>query len=362
MQRSPRRPLIRVHKLPGRSPGLVFIHGAPDSYLIWLPYLSESFAKGRAVYLIDFPSNESCESHQAFSDLCASWSVVGNDNGDREVMARMKDIDARSGQEFLSRENESLSGQEFSSQENKSRSGQEFLRHGNESRDDQGFSRPNIEWSWDLNASQSVMGIDNGDREVMEGTKDYDDQSKQEFLARGQTVESRNEQDCSRLISEDIDRQNQEFSRSMTSMTRARLDDKFKLNYDNSPRPSPTLLDGITDRLGTEFRKVLDELESESFGIVAHDFGAAFVWKWMELDPRRAKRVEFFATMSVGPEPRYDVFELGVLGALTWMYSLPLSLGYYLPPLGFVADKLLRWFSGYRGVKVTSHSLYWCEF
>ena len=131
-------------------------------------------------------------------------------------------------------------------------------------------------------------------------------------------------------------------------------------SHDNSA-PTPSCFDMMFGRLWNEFVNTLDcfARSREKFSIVAHDFGAAWCWSWVKQQQQNRTKVASFITISVGSEFRYDLFELGPLGALTWCYSLPLSLSYYFRWLS-LADFLLRRFSQYRGKqKVSFKSL--CE-
>ncbi len=99
--------------------------------------------------------------------------------------------------------------------------------------------------------------------------------------------------------------------------------------------PPWTMLWGRLRHHGTvqvEVDDALDRLAARSptgtLILVAHDWGATSCWSWIRRRPRAP--VEKFVSLSVGSSFRYDVWEHGI-GALSWMYSAIMCLGYLLP-------------------------------
>ena len=112
---------------------------------------------------------------------------------------------------------------------------------------------------------------------------------------------------------------------------------------------TPGFVDMVVDSMFHELVLILNEFAEchPSFAIAAHDFGAKWCFAWLRRT-NRWSQISSFASFSVGPSFRFDLMELGLIGSLTWSYSLILSLSYYFQHFP-LADKLLRMFSGYRG-------------
>ncbi len=110
----------------------------------------------------------------------------------------------------------------------------------------------------------------------------------------------------------------------------------------------PSLHDLWHKRLEREVAALIDVVIAASptgkVVIVAHDWGATFVWARVRQRPDLP--IERMVALSVGSSFRYDCSEHGI-GALWWLYGILFGLPYYLPPARFLTAAMLM-LGGYR--------------
>ncbi|MGQ9612722.1 MAG: alpha/beta fold hydrolase [Chloroflexus sp.] len=110
----------------------------------------------------------------------------------------------------------------------------------------------------------------------------------------------------------------------------------------------PSLSDLWQRRLEREVAALIDIVIAASptgkVVIIAHDWGATFVWARVRQRPDLP--IERMVALSVGSSFRYNFGEHGI-GALGWLYGMLFGLPYYLPPARFFMAAILM-LGGYR--------------
>jgi pimeloyl-ACP methyl ester carboxylesterase len=112
----------------------------------------------------------------------------------------------------------------------------------------------------------------------------------------------------------------------------------------------PSLTDLMADTLYKEFaiqmNVLLKNSPSGKLILIAHDWGAAYAWRYIK--DKGDSCIERMVAMSVGPSPRFDIWEHG-FRALGWSYRFMLSLPYYVPASSRPVGWALTRFAGYKG-------------